>query len=566
MTRRPNVLVILTDQQRYPPPYESDELAEFRREHLAGVERLRQNGVSCRHHYSMAAACAPSRASLLTGQYPSLHGVTQTDGIAKSADGDDVFWLAPDTVPTLGDWFRAGGYRTYFKGKWHASHAHLDAEDGDGLLQSIEDDGTPIEDNIQKYLKADLLDGYGFSEWVGPEPHGLGKRNTGVVKDPFTADETIALLKRLDAESGDAPWLTVCSFLNPHDDSLFGVLALAQGLRFHPSQVPHVDQAPTREEDLSTKPSCQQSYVDNWGRIIAPQPWNETHLKFYYQMQAEVGQQITRVLDALRETEAYRNTIVIFSSDHGDMQGAHGGMHEKWHVAYEEALHVPFIVSSPLLPGGARELDIPTNHADLIPTLLGLAGIDPDQALARLQSGHSDARPLVGRDLSQAVRAAAPTEPVLFTTDDEISEGNATSKSPFGRFARRLHRYSTVKQPNHLQTVIAEVDVDGAQHLVKFSRYHDNPQFWTAPGERDGRLRGRHTVTVTEPEPDEYELYDLTLDPFEERNLAHPSHADDRARALQSTMLAHLTEQLTAKRLTPSAGEVPGYRPPAGRG
>jgi arylsulfatase A-like enzyme len=408
MNGRPNVLVILTDQQQYPPPYESAELAAFRREHLPGVERLRQNGVSFRHHYPMATACAPSRASLLTGQYPSLHGVTQTDGIAKTADGDDMFWLAPDSVPTLGDWFRAGGYRTYYKGKWHASHPHLDADDGDGLLQSIEDDGTPIEDSIKKYLTADLLDDYGFSEWVGPEPHGLGKRNTGTVKDPFTADETIALLKRLDAGAGDPPWLAVCSFLNPHDDSLFGVIALKQGLRFHPSQVPHVDQAPTRKEDLSTKPSCQQSYVDNWATIIAPQPWNELHLKFYYQMQAEVGQQIERVLDALRETEAYENTIVIFSSDHGDMQGAHGGMHEKWHVAYEEALHVPFIVSSPLLPGGARELNVPTNHADLIPTLLGLASIDPDQARARLQSDHSDARPLVGRDLSQAIRAAAP--------------------------------------------------------------------------------------------------------------------------------------------------------------
>ena len=300
--------------------------------------------------------------------------------------------------------------------------------------------------------------------------------------------------------------------------------------------MPHVDQAPTRHEDLSTKPSCQQSYVDNWSSIIAPQPWNEIHLKFYYQMQAEVGQQITRVLDALRDTEAYENTIVIFCSDHGDMQGAHGGMHEKWHVAYEEALHVPFIVSSPLLPGGARELDIPTNHADLIPTLLGFAGIDPDEALTRVQSDHTDAHPLVGRDLSSAIRAAepaAPTEPILFTTDDEISEGSATTASPFGRVAKALHRYSTVKQPNHLQTVIAEVDVDGEQHLVKFSRYYDNAQFWTVPGERDERLQGRETVTVTEPEPEEYELYDLTLDPTEEHNLAHPSYADDRSRDLQ---------------------------------
>ena len=65
------------------------------------------------------------------------------------------------------------------------------------------------------------------------------------------------------------------------------------------------------------------------------------------------------------------------------MQGAHGGMHEKWHVAYEEALHVPFVVSGPLMHGGAREVDMPTNHADLIPTLIGLAGIDADDALAR---------------------------------------------------------------------------------------------------------------------------------------------------------------------------------------
>src|SRR5438093_205228 len=83
---------------------------------------------------------------------------------------------------------------------------------------------------------------------------------------------------------------------------------------------------PTRNEARSTKPSCQQSYTDTWATTFAPQPWIETHLKFYYQMQAAVGEQITRVLDALRDSDAYENTIVIFSSDHGDMQGAHGGM------------------------------------------------------------------------------------------------------------------------------------------------------------------------------------------------------------------------------------------------
>ena len=114
-------------------------------------------------------------------------------------------------------------------------------------------------------------------------------------------------------------------------------------------------------------------------------------------MQAAVDREITRVLDALRASGDYENTIVVFSSDHGELQGAHGGMHQKWHNAYEESLRVPFIVSSPLLPDGPRELDVPTSHADVIPTLLGLAGIDQDDALARLGAentrGPSVARP-----------------------------------------------------------------------------------------------------------------------------------------------------------------------------
>ena len=147
-------------------------------------------------------------------------------------------------------------------------------------------------------------------------------------------------------------------------------------------------------------------------------------------------------------------------------------------------------------------------------------------------------------------------------TDDEISEGSEKGASPIAGVARRLKVLATVEQPNHLETVIARVDVDGEPHLVKFSRYHDNQQFWTVPSERDERLRGRKTLTVTEPEPDDFELYDLTLDPTEARNLAHPSNADDRSRALQQHMLGLLHEQLAAKRLTPSAGAVAGYRPP----
>ncbi len=148
-------------------------------------------------------------------------------------------------------------------------------------------------------------------------------------------------------------------------------------------------------------------------------------------------------------------------------------------------------------------------------------------------------------------------------TDDEISEGEdvVTRGSPQD-LTRRLRLYSSIEQPNHIETVVAEIEVDGESHLLKFSRYHDNPQFWTVPGERDERLRGRRTITVTEPEPDQHELYDLTLDPFEERNLAHPSHGDDRTRVLEGELLQLLSADLERKRLAPAGGGKRGYRPP----
>lgn len=570
MPSRPNILLILTDQLRYPPEYETEEIRRFRREELVGETSLRADGVEFERHYTMSTACAPSRTSLLTGHYPSWHGVTQTDGLAKSADGDEMTWLEPDTVPTLGDWFRAGGYRTFYKGKWHVSHAVLEAEDGSGELQSIDGRSTPIDEHVARYLEAELLDEYGFSEWVGPEPHGLGRENTGTIRDPFTADETIELLERFDKEpEGEdrQPWLTVCSFLNPHDIALFGVVALAQGLRYDNASVPSIPKPPTADEDLSTKPACHASYNEVWGRMFAPQPFIETHRKFYYQMQRESDAQMRRVLDALRASRDHEDTIIVFSSDHGDLLGAHDGMHQKWHNAYDETIRVPFIVAGERVPGGSRSVSTPTSHADLLPTLLGLAGIEHDATLAQVARTHRAAHPLVGRDLSPVILdpdAGHPSHPVLFTTDDEISEGSDTPGSPFQRVSRAIRRYDTVVQPNHVQTVIAELDIDGELHVVKYSRYHDDPSFWTEPGVRDERLerKGRR-VEVTTPSDDEYELYDLTVDPNEARNLAHASHADDTSRDLAARMHELLLAELARKRLTPDDAAVPGYRPPA---
>ena len=100
-------------------------MERFRREQLAARESLREGGLEFHRHYAGSTACLPSRTTLFTGQYPSLHGGTTTDGLAKKANDPAMAWLDPNSVPTLGDWFRAGGYETHYRGKWHISHADL---------------------------------------------------------------------------------------------------------------------------------------------------------------------------------------------------------------------------------------------------------------------------------------------------------------------------------------------------------------------------------------------------------------------------------------------------------
>ena len=243
-------------------------------------------------------------------------------------------------------------------------------------------------------------------------------------------------------------------------------------------------------------------------------------------------------------------------------------MHEKWHGAYEEALHVPFIVSSPLLPGGARELEIPTNHADLIPTLLGLAGIDHDDALAELRTDHT-LTPARWSDATSRMRSAPPSPRPRSspsssrpTTRSARAAPTAPARSSASHGASRMSTDRRAAQPHR------DGDRRGRRRRRAAPRSSSPATTTTSssgrsPASATSACAAATPITVTEPEPDEFELYDLTVDPLEERNLAHPSHADERSCALQQTMLRLLGEQLAAKRLTPSTGEVPGYRPPA---
>ena len=260
---RPNILLIMTDQERYPPPYEDDRLAKFREDQLGARESLREGGLEFHRHYAGSTACTPSRATLFTGQYPSLHGVTQTDGTSKKNDDPAMMWLDPDAVPTLGDWFRAGGYQTHYRGKWHVSLADLLIPGTHEGLMASDDNGKPIADAIAAYRKADRLDPFGFSGWIGREPHGATRAECGAVRDGVFAEQVVELFGELAQARDEGPWLAVSSFVNPHDIAAYGVMA-DQVWKLAPPDdtVPEIPEAPSQSDSFAGRPACQEEWTD----------------------------------------------------------------------------------------------------------------------------------------------------------------------------------------------------------------------------------------------------------------------------------------------------------------
>lgn len=546
-----NFLIITTDEERYPPSYEDESIRQFRKDHLHGMSALRENSLELHKHHAASTACSPSRTSIYTGQYPSLHGVTQTSGMAKAWYDPDMFYLDPNTVPTMGDYFRTGGYRTFYRGKWHLSHPDIVLPGSVNVMLSTDSEGNPIPRAQELYKSANKLNDYGFDGWIGPDPHGADQANMGVNRDPGFANQVVNLLDALDADDSDQPWLTVASFTNPHDIVFFGTPWLSFGYNYKfPDFIKALNTPlpPTRCEDLTHKPIAQKDYADKYGEMFFRNPTIPQYYQLYYYLQYLVDQEIHKVYQKLKSSRFYENTIVIYTSDHGDMLGAHGGMHQKWYNAYEETLHVPFIVSNPKLYSGQKHSEVLSSHVDIIPTMMGLAGIDQKQAADKLQPSHSEVHGLVGADLSELVSTGGDRgkgdDTLYFMTDDQVSEG-LTDVNPRG------NPYTPITEPSHLETVITHLpDEHGNTKLWKYTRYFSNPRFWSSPSNPD-----QSEIMQPEGGPAEFELYNMTDDPLEKDNLAgtcgQKRAHEDVIKALQEVMI----KQRLRKRLLPN-GQV----------
>jgi arylsulfatase A-like enzyme len=392
--RRPNILVIMVDQLRFPQwfgpvPGRGVSLPP-------NLQRLRQGAVSFGRHYTVSNDCTPSRSAMLTGLYTHQTGCMITGGST----------LDPG-FPTWGTMLREHGYHTSWYGKWHLTHHD------NKWTQAI---GRPY------------LEDYGFSGGTYPSPDG--GPGQGFRVDPEIARQFEHWFAH---EGGGEPWCTTVSFVNPHDIAWWykwtdRVPAEAQAPKEIGRMPPNFETPELLIE--RNKPLLQRTFQDTAAASFGPVPftgpeasskWLE-FLDLYMKIQLGVDDHIGRVLQTLeRRPEVAENTVIVFTSDHGEYGGSHG-LRGKGASAYEEGIRVPLLVKDPrdvLTSSPERVREQLTSSVDLAPLLLTIASGSDDW---RREPHYSH---IAGRaDLAGIL--ADPTAPgrpyVLHATDETVTE------------------------------------------------------------------------------------------------------------------------------------------------
>ncbi len=368
VSSRPNVLWICTDQQRW------DTIHSFGNEHIRTphLDRLASEGVAFLNAFCQSPICTPSRSSFLTGMYPStVHGC---------GNGNDR-WAeaAPLVTKTLAD----SGYRCGLVGKLHLAGCHGRVE------PRPQDDGYSVFHWSHSH-KDIWPEGHAYADWVKAKGGDLGKmyQEKGYMEPElhqtkFCADKAIEFME----ENAGQPWLMSVNIFDPHVP-----FDPPQSYRekYDPASVPD---PLFRESDLD----AQQKLGSVDFQVVASTPESfqaKEKIAAYYAMIEQIDDHVGRMLDCLDKSGQRENTLVVFTSDHGEMLGDHG-LITKGCRFYEGLVHVPLIFSWPgVIPQGVRKKAL-VELTDIAPTLLDYAGLERGErmvgrSLRRLLEGEGD--------------------------------------------------------------------------------------------------------------------------------------------------------------------------------
>ncbi|PRX66843.1 choline-sulfatase [Nonomuraea fuscirosea] len=360
----PNILLICTDQQRFDAlgAYGNDEI------HTPHLDRLAEQGVLFENCYVNSPVCGPSRASLMSGRYVHAHGAW-ANGVGLPAH-ERLF------SRDLAD----HGYDCGLVGKFHVGGAC-----SGGRLEPRLDDGFRVfrwahdpypgssENAYHRWLRAVRPDLYESAVQAGAGT-GFDAMPTEFHYSRWIGNETIDYLRR--SRDPGKPFFFVANFFDPHHG--FGApKEYADAYRDKPLRRPV-----TRDQELAGKPPVltEASHRSYAGHARGYVEYTESELHDvkvnYYAMVSLVDDEVGRILAALDETGLAENTLVVFTSDHGEMLGDHQLM-LKGPMMYECAVRVPLLMRWPAgLPAGERRAEL-VQWIDLASTFLAAAGAPP---------------------------------------------------------------------------------------------------------------------------------------------------------------------------------------------
>jgi len=380
--RKPNILLIFTDQHRLSAVGCYGETPC----QTPNIDKLASEGVRFETAYTVCPVCSPARATIMTGLYPHAHGVCSN----VHNLGCSVHELA-DRPELLSRRLQSAGYQCGYSGKWHLGTANTRAFHAENRPSMPKDVGFQGQNfpghggggfNYPEYK--DYLSKNNFAHEVYQVKESATRVTShGVLAGPvestvpyFLADHTIKLMD--DFSESDQPFFIWHNFWGPHGPyfSTREFYDLYQDVE--------IPQWPNYEWDARSINAPHQVKIHPHAERLTWDDWAEG-VRHYYAFASLIDQQIGRIIDHLEQTGALENTIIIFTSDHGETLGSHGGLTDKgWHH-FEEIQRIPFIVRMP--EGYLKNCQNPgevlqewASLVDVYPTILDMAGIGADES------------------------------------------------------------------------------------------------------------------------------------------------------------------------------------------
>lgn len=440
---KPNIIFVFADQLRgCSVGYAGEEPVL-----TPHIDRFAQDSAVFTNAVSMLPVCGPYRGSLLTGRTPLSTGLVLNDIALKTSE------------ISIADAFNAGGYKTAYIGKWH-----LDGPDRN----------APVPPGPRRQ---------GFDYWVGANfEHNYDRSRY------TNNDGTVKTWEGWDAE---AQTRLALDYVRSNADGEPFALFLSWGPPHHPYRV-----VPQRYLDMYDpaaipgRPNCPNvPREDLWG---------------YYAQITFLDDQFSRIVELLEETGLRDDTVLVFTSDHGDMHGSHGHYKKQW--PWNESIKVPFVLRYPRAAPAGAKIRYPISVIDIMPTLLGLAGLPvPDT--------------VEGVDLAPFIRGERtdPPESVLIMNPCPFSIGDPRGPDQFPDYQGQRLEYRGVITDRY--SYVRTIDnpwllYDNDQDPYQMSNLIDSPKHAVTRAHLDALMTG-HMERIADkflPRESYYEEFDIEFD------------------------------------------------------